>query len=88
MPHENNSHSRKLLTLLLVGGWLVWSMGIGHGTFVEGDELLMGFTTHDLVSILVIYLFARLHDLEVNMLLENAAGVRSGSDDASESDDE
>lgn len=81
MPHENNSHTRKGVTLLLVAGWLGWSLGISHGSFARGDAVVAGYTAYQLFTYATIYAFARLHNLEVQNLLGGASTVNQPTDD-------
>lgn len=68
MPRDDD-YLRKATTLILVVGWLVWSIGLGTNTLNKGGAVLWGFTIYELFSFVVIYAFARLHDLEVKRLL-------------------
>lgn len=68
MPREEDL-LQKATTLVLVTGWLVWSIGLGMETLSKGEVVLWGFTIYELFSFVVIYAFARLHDLEVKRLL-------------------
>lgn len=81
MPHDGNSHRRKATTLLLVAGWLVWSIGLAHGALERGETVMAGYTIYELFSFLVIYMFARLHDLEVSNLLGADLNTSDGGDD-------
>ena len=68
MPRDDDA-LRKAMTLILVVGWLIWSIGLGTDTLNKGGAVLWGFTIYELFSFAVIYAFARLHDLEVKRLL-------------------
>ena len=64
---------RKWTTLVLITGWLVWSIGLSHGALQQGETVFMGWTIYQLFSLVVIYAFARLHDLEVERLLSRVS---------------
>lgn len=68
-PHAENSHQRKLITIIMVVGWLIWSFGLAQGFFEAGPSVYGPFTIYQILSLLVMYAFARLHDLEVENLL-------------------
>lgn len=79
--HEDNSALRKTATIVLLLGWLGWSIGIDHGTLTPGNSILWGHSAYHLFSYMTIYAFARLHDLEVKALLPVANGLNDTDDE-------
>lgn len=89
MPHDENSHLRKAMTLLLVTLWVAWSVGRAHGAIgTGGDVVLAGYTAYQMFTYATIYAFARLHHLEVQNILGSKLPVKqrqeTGTDDGDE----
>ena len=91
IPHPYNHKSEKAITVFLMVTWVTWSLGRESEFFEPGPEVIYWFTIYDLFSFVVIYIFARMHDVELERLSE-LAGVDISIDTADpeerEDDDE
>ena len=78
---------RKWTTLLLMAGWLAWSIGKAGGALDAGPDVFMGWNVYTLFSFVVIYAFARLHDLEVDRLLSRVSTEAPRQEDVDRRED-
>ncbi len=62
IPHSNNDHTTKAVTLLFVATWSIVTLGSAYG-YASPDSIQYG-----VFSALVFYFFGRSHGLEVEWL--------------------